>query len=314
MNWDDLRFFLAVYRNSTFVAAGRELGVNSTTVSRRLERLEGDLGTTLFRRTPEGLSPTVGGQRVYEQTRLIEGAVEKINTFAGGNDVALRGAVTLSTVHTYTSNFLMKHLWEFASLYPEIDVLVKNNDSFDNLIEGSVDLLLRFRRPEDGPEIPETTDAVILRSLGEVGISVYASRSYLEKRGMPKDAFSVEGHDVIMPGEDTTHNIPGYPWCREVEQAAKATFFVADMTSVIAAATSSFGLACLPNFIAAEHPSLVSIDDQLVDVQQTWLLMRTAQREVARIRALHGFLVDLHQRYAEEIAGEWTYAESGALT
>ena len=303
MNWDDLRFFLAVYRNATFVAAGRDLGVNSTTVSRRLERLEGDLGTTLFRRTPDGLSPTIGGQRVFEQTRLIEGAVEQINTFAGGNDVALRGAVRLSTVHTYTSNFLMKHLSEFTSCYPEIDVLVKNNDSFDNLVEGKVELLLRFRRIEAGPEIPETTDAVIMRSLGKVGISVYASRSYIEKKGMPKEVYSVEDHDIIMPGEKVTENIPGYPWCREVGQRAKATFFVADMTSVIAAATSSFGLACLPNFIATEHPSLIRINDQLVDVQQTWLLMRTAQREVARVRALHGFWVDLHQRYAEEIAG-----------
>lgn len=305
MNWDDLRFFLSAYRTGSFRASGTELRVDATTVSRRVDRLETDLKSTLFQRTSDGLLPTESGHNVFERALEIERKVRQITADSGGSDADYRGQVTLSTVVTYTSHFLMTHLTRFRDRYPEIDVVVANSDAMVDLSRGEADLAIRFRSPGTGPGVPATSDAIIARQLGNVGISVYASRDYLERRGHPKDAYDVEGHDVILPSLEVTTNLPGLQWFATVEDTAQATVRVEDLDSMLAAAVAGFGLACAPTFIAAVHPELVRISPpDAVDLRETWILMPTELRGAARVRALRDFLIDLHATHAEVLMGK----------
>ena len=300
MNWDDLRFFLAAYRTGTFRASGTQLRVDGTTVSRRIDRLEAALNSTLFQRTPGGLIPTDSGQHVYDRAVEIEGAVKRLTKHSAGNDADYRGQVTLSTVVTYTSHFLMHHLARFRENYPQIDVVITNSDAMVDLTRGEADLAVRFRSPGTGPGVPPTTSEIIARQLGNAGISVFASRDYLDRRGRPKDAYDVVGHDVIFPSLDIVANLPGRQWFDTVENSAQATVRVEDLDSMLAAAIAGFGLACSPTFIAAQHPELVQITPpDAVDLREAWILMPTYLRGVARVRALRDFLIDLHTSHSD---------------
>src|SRR5215471_10452156 len=162
--WDDVRFFLAVARTGSLSGAARTLGVGHVTVGRRIALLERRLGVTLLSRTPNGYATTSAGQAILQHCAAME-------TAALAYQLIAPAIATLRRAH--------------PDLQIDLTLGVRSLD----IARRDADLAVRFARPV-APDL-------ICRKLGEVGFSLYASRRYLAKTGIPERGHGLAGYDVI---------------------------------------------------------------------------------------------------------------------
>ena len=166
LDWDDLRFVLALRRAGSLGAAARLLKVEQSTATRRLTALEAALGAQLVARTPEGLALNEAGQLVADLAQSIDGRVEELLRRIGGEDQRPEGLVRLSTSESFTP-FLMGGLVPLRQEHPKIQVQLVVNSAALDLMRRDADLALRLFR--------ETNPALVTRKIGVIGWSVYAS-------------------------------------------------------------------------------------------------------------------------------------------
>lgn len=178
VQWDDLRFVLAVARTGTLTAAGRELGVARTTVGRRLRALEEQMEVRLFDETPDGLVSTAAGQDLAEVAERVEAEVLGARSRLAGRDLALRGKLRVSTVDFIYECFADAFAG-FISTYPGVELSVLSTDEAVSLRRREADVVVRL---QDAP--PES---LVGRRLGQLEFGIYASRELVERLGRGAD-------------------------------------------------------------------------------------------------------------------------------
>src|SRR5229473_1585057 len=149
-DWSDLRFFLEVARNGTLAAAGRKLGVDNTTVGRRLAALEHDLGSKLFARTPDGLVLTAAGEAIRTAGEEMEHAVLRGEQRALGADRKLSGQVRLATTEMLGEVVVLPALRSLHARHPQIRVDLMTGTGRLDIAGRAADVALRYARPESG--------------------------------------------------------------------------------------------------------------------------------------------------------------------
>jgi DNA-binding transcriptional LysR family regulator len=174
LDWDDLRFVLALRRAGSLGAAARLLKVEQSTASRRLSALEAALGVQLVARTPEGLLLNDAGQLVADLAQTVDGGIEELRRRIGGEDQRPEGVVRLATTESFTP-FLMGGLVPLRQEHPRIQVQLVVGSAALDLVRREADVALRLFR--------ETNPALVTRKIGEVGWSIYASRAFVERTG-----------------------------------------------------------------------------------------------------------------------------------
>jgi len=105
MDWDDLRYILSVYDNGSALAAAQTLGVNATTVQRRVGRFEKQNGVRLFERLKSGYSPTPECEALVRASRDIEESTQRIKREILGRDLRLEGRITVTSTDTFVDRF-----------------------------------------------------------------------------------------------------------------------------------------------------------------------------------------------------------------
>ncbi len=172
LDWDDLRVFLAVARSPTLSAAARKLGVNQTTVTRRLEALEARLGARLFDRSPGGISPTGAATEVLAVAERVEDNVASIERQLVGQDMRLTGELRVTTIDMCA--YYDVSLFEtFAMRYPEIELELSVGYFPRNLTRREADVAIRWT---DKP--PEH---LVGHRVATAEYAIYAAKSLLEK-------------------------------------------------------------------------------------------------------------------------------------
>ncbi len=182
MDWDDLRYVLAISRDQTLSRASISLGVTHTTVGRRLRTVEQALGVRLFDRTPDGFTPTAAGQDIAQVAERLEGEVLSLEGRVLGRDAQLQGTLRVSTLDLL---FRCHHaaFSSFMARYPSIELTVTSTDEEVSLTRREADVALRMTNAP-----PEH---LVGRKLGRVEFAVFASRALVERVGVdaPYDAF-----------------------------------------------------------------------------------------------------------------------------
>jgi DNA-binding transcriptional LysR family regulator len=292
LDWDDLRFALAVADAGGLSAAGRALRVDPATIGRRLDGLEAGLGCKLFHRRRQGLVPTPAGSKLIRHARRIEEEVRAVGFEMSAEDKGLAGTVVITTTEPIAAGFVAPALPAFEAAHPGIAVEVKTDIRTLDLGRREADIALRLARPTEGD--------LRARKLGQVGYGLYASRAYLDRRGAPQAGF--QGHLLIDWPVDYTV-IPQVPWLREV--AAGATVVLRSNSAMTrrAAAVSGAGIALLPSILADLDPGLVRVPSEVPPKQDLWLVTHRDLARVPRIRATLEFLADLARRSARRLAG-----------
>ena len=150
LDWDDLRLFLAVARSGSFVASGRGLGLNHTTLARRLTALEASLGTRLFDRSPRGVQPTKAGLDLIAHAERIEEEVLAAGRSVEGQDATVSGVVRLATTESFGTHFIAPRVHLLHAAHPGIELELVPESRTVSLSKREADIAISLNRPDTG--------------------------------------------------------------------------------------------------------------------------------------------------------------------
>jgi len=293
MDWDDLRFVLALHREGTLARAGKRLAVTHTTVGRRLKAMEASLGVRLFDRTPDGFVATASGQDLADVASQIERDVLSAQGRVLGQDTKLRGPLRVSTMDIFFCGF--PEIFEsFVTRYPSVELTVTTEIEQVSLTRRETDVALRLTNTP--PEY------LVGRKVGRVHFAVYAARSLVDRIGedAPLDAFPWLG----------LKDPQGQRWLRawQAEHAPQArTILSVDENSWVqmSAIRSGIGVFFAPCFGGDVHPDLVRVSPiQEAFAHDVWLLVLRELRSASRVRAFMDHVREAFQARAGALAGE----------
>jgi DNA-binding transcriptional LysR family regulator len=179
MEWQDLRILLAVARTGSVVAAGRELAVAHTTVSRRLAALELHR-PALFTRTPGGLVPTPEGEALLERARAVEDAMQALDRRMSSLAGRLEGTVRLATNLPW-GELLIPRLGRLRERAPGVTLHVQISNALVDLARHEADVAVRAIPPGQAP----AWSNVVARKLATVGFALFGGERYFARRGEP---------------------------------------------------------------------------------------------------------------------------------
>jgi len=275
--WDDLRIVLAVARSGNLSAAASALGVNHSTVFRRLNALERDLGSKLFERLATGYRPTEGGARLIDTAERMETQALALDRELTGRDTRLAGKLRVTCSETLAFRGITEDIARFRKANPGIAIeLAVDNRTYD-LSRREADVAFRAMRPKEGD--------LFGRKLIDVRWGIYASADYLAQRKPPRRLKDLTQHDMIG-------------WA-ELSYATRAAAFLAahvppqqfgfrssSLVNQMIAAKAGLGLALLPCYLAGPESALQPVMAPLREpVTELWIVTHAALKDTARVRA-----------------------------
>lgn len=274
MNWDDLRFFLAVARSKSLTEAGRRLGVSQPTVSRRLAAMEARLGVGLFERGAQGHALSAAGSDILETVEHVEEEITSIGRRVYGHDGRLSGSLRITCTDVMANHYLIDRLARFATDHPGVELSLNCSLQHLSLTRHEADVAVRITN-----QPPET---LVGRRLAKVAIGVYAAAATAGD--------TIEGREWIG-WQDETYNrmvvTAHFPGARIRHRAD-------DMLAIAAMARAGLGLVILPCYVADPDPGLARVIPEPVDegIMDLWVLSHPDLRRAARVRAVTEFIAD----------------------
>ena len=294
VDWNDLRYLLAVHRRGTLVGAAKELKVTKATASRRLAALEESLGTRLVERTPSGLVLTGAGRAALDAANEIDRVTASLEErVASASDTRPRGTVRLTAPPWLAERIFIQSMPELRARYPELQVELLGTNQMLNLAEREADLAVRNVRPTQG--------SLTTRKAGLLGGCVYASRLYLERRGTPASPETIAGHGVLV--YETFGGMPGFEWLKDPARGGVVTFRANDPAALVSAATAGLGLVAVPCLLGDREPSLVRVTTLGFSRCELLLVTHEQLRSAPRIRAVSDFVVDVLREQRAVVEG-----------
>lgn len=279
VSWDDYRTVLAIADARALAAAAERLGVNASTVFRRLGALEERLGARLFERSRVGYAPTPAGeQMVALATRMADDIIEFERRLTG-QDLRPEGELRVTTNDTLLVHLLTPILAGFRRAYPGIrlDVVVGNQAL--NLSRRDADVAIRAT--SDPPE------TLVGRRLTQIPLAIYAARSLKIERLDPID---YRAHTWIGLG-DNLAGLKAARWLADNVGEDRIGWRINTVLGLAEAVAEGAGLGILPCFIARRFPELVPLSEPKTEFSGAlWLLTHPDLRNTTRIRAFMDFV------------------------
>lgn len=288
MDWSDLRHALAVGRLGTVAAAARQLGVDATTVQRRLAALERRLGARLFERARSGYVPTEAGLLVLEQARRMADHADEIERRVLGRDRELTGLLRVTTAFVLMEHLLPQPLASFALAHPGIEVEVVENAYMADLARRDAANAVGPARLQADVALrisPHVAEHLVGRRLGVSQCRVYALAG---AAGLPQ---------VLTPLADLLRDAPWVAferdatsrvydlWMREQLASSRIRVRVDIFNAVAAMLRTGIGVGVLPTFMEPNHPELIPVSEPIAGLAvPVWLITHPDLRETARVR------------------------------
>lgn len=284
--WDDVRLFLGLYRERTLTGAGARLGLDASTLSRRLVAMEGALGARLFDRTREGLLPTQAAELLVAPAEEMEGAQLRFSRQASSLEVAVEGVVRLSVPPGVADVFVAPALVRLRARHPKLRIELDGSIRVLDLTRREADLAIRIIRPESG-------DLVMTKLLSSRWVAM-SSPDYVRELGRVR-----RFDDVRWIG--WASDLAGIGPARWLSKhvAADPVLVTSHFAAQISSAEAGLGAALIPESYARVRPlAEVRFADVLAPavaewpVDDTWLVGHRALRDVPRIAAVWQFLLE----------------------
>jgi DNA-binding transcriptional LysR family regulator len=290
--WEEVRLFLALYRRRTLAAAGSEVGLDASTLSRRLSALEGSLGTRLFERTREGLAPTAGAELLLPAAEEMAAAHARFVLGASGFERVAEGTVRLSVPPGLAEAFVVPALLRLHAKHPHLHVDLDVSTRFVELTRREADLALRTRLPRAG-------DLVSVR-LGERTWLPLVARA---ERGPGKPIKAWSELRWIGWGDDVPE-LPPARWLEKHVPRSSIVLSTSHLSTQLQAVAAGVGVALLPPALArlskvapVRHTRALAPSVAELPTTETWLVGHRALREVPRVAAVWSFLVEEFARF-----------------
>ncbi|MGJ7497723.1 LysR family transcriptional regulator [Variovorax sp. RT4R15] len=282
MDWDNLRFFLELARSGTLQSAARRLEVDHTTVARRIQALEKQVGTPLFSREADGHRLTEAGRRLQPQVETMEAAFLTVESTTPASEQGLSGLVRIGATEGFGTIVLAPRLALFAGQHPKLVIDLLAMPRLVHLSRREADIVISLERPARGP--------VVVTKLTDYTLRLYASKQYLARHSAIKTREDLRGHTFISYVDDLLFSKE----LQYLDELYRPDAFALRSTSVLAqyqATAAGAGIAVLPAFIADRDKSLKPLLPTQANFTRTfWMSMPAETKHLARMRAVWEFL------------------------
>jgi DNA-binding transcriptional LysR family regulator len=279
--WDDLRYVLAVANAGSLAGAARSLGVNHTTVLRRVSAFEKRLGVRLFERLQTGYVLTAGGEELIAAAQRIDETVATLERKLAGRDLRLFGTLRVTTTDTLMASVLPEFLAQFRAMHPGIQVEIAVSNLMLNLTKRDADVAIR---PARNPP-----DVLIGRRIAKIAFAIYGSPDYLARHGKTDDLGS---HQWVGP-DDGLAGTSVAQWMRSALPESEVTLRADSLLGLREAARAGLGLAALPCYLGDTSYDLVCVHRPIAAMETAlWILTHEDLRHTARVRAFTDFAVN----------------------
>ena len=272
MNWDNLKFFLALAETGSLSRAAKEHRVDHSTVARRIEALESELGVRLVERLTRSYRLTREGEQVRDRLKKVEAGINEIARSARGADPSPERVVRVSGPPTLMSRFLAPRLLPLQAEHPGLRIELVGEDRQVSLAQGEADLALRLARPKE--------KGVVAKRLAVLAYGLYGSREHVARRDKGD-------HDFLGYDESLDH-LPQQRWLKKLAGDKSFALRSNDLSNLMTAARAGLGLAILPCSMARSELDLVRVPTPLPPLtRELWLLFH---RDVGRAPAVRAVI------------------------
>ncbi len=283
-DWDDLKHLIAVSRHGSTLAAGRALGVDQSTVQRRLVELERRIGQALVQRQPTGYRLTEFGQALLPHAERVEAAVTRFEQHLATAAADVAGVVRVTCPEPIVLRITQSPLLDrFHSLHPTLQVHFVMSDKYVDLAKGEADVALRSGDTDDGD--------LVGRKIGDSIWAIYASRAYVDRHGRPERLDELAQHALV--GFDETmarHRISA--WLNKIAPNAAVVARSNSVLGLLYSVKAGVGVAPLPIALGDAEPDLVQVIGPVTELSRIWRVLTTQElRRTPRVSAFFDFIV-----------------------
>jgi len=287
MNWDDLRLFLAVARSGSISSGARQLDLQHSTLSRRMRKLEQDLGVRLFDKVPSGYVLTTAGENLMKTASCIEREVLLVDGVLSGKDLKPSGPLRVTAIDNMATTVLMPMFAEFSRRHPEVTLhlMVSNTDA--SLAQREADVAIRLTNTP-----PET---LIGKRIVTVSSAIYGSKDYIEQ--LREDA----GEPHWLGVECCTFH---KSWTKQACGDHPHRFYVDDTLLTQAALREGMGVSILPCFMGDPDPALARYAEPRPEWDLgLWILLHPDLKRTTRVLAFREHMAESMKAQSDLFAG-----------
>jgi DNA-binding transcriptional LysR family regulator len=281
-DWNDLKFFLAVARHGSTIAAGKALRTSQSTVQRRLSELEMKIGRELATRQPTGYRLTPFGEKLLPLAERVEAAVETFEQCITGEVSEEAGVIRMTCPEPIIPR-LLPIIEQFHALHPRLRVEFVTSDRYLDLTKGEADVALRSG---------DTEDELIGRKIADSIWAVYASHAYIEQYGKPKRPEDLDRHHLVSLDKPMSkHRL--VTWLSNVAPNATIVGRNNSILGLLQAVKSGLGVSALPVPMAEQHDELVRLFGPVAELSRSWrLLTHPDLRRTKRISLFFDYIIE----------------------
>ncbi|MFD2204966.1 LysR family transcriptional regulator [Kiloniella antarctica] len=282
ISWNDYRYVLAISRAGNIPSAASQLAVNTSTVFRRLEKIEELYAIKLFERHRQGYIATEAGQEIIAAAERMEQEAFTVDRALTGKDQQLTGRLRITTTETLAASFLSRHIPSFSQENPGLYVEIISDNQRLSLTEREADIALRPTRPKE--------ETLIGRKIGTLNWGIYGSRLCYDNKSF-RTAKDLTGHRFIAWGggplaQQTTD------WIKRNIPDARIVYESSSMITNAQLAANGSDLTLLPCLTGSRWQGLTPLLRPLEGTEgELWLVTHKDLQKNARVRALLDYLV-----------------------
>jgi len=293
LGWDDYLYFYKVASLGNLKAAAEDLGVNYSSVFRRINGLEERLNVRLFERLKSGYKLTKAGEDILDRVQQVDEQMNAIQRLIQGKDVHLSGYLKISTTDTIGYYWLPPYIARFKALYPDIIIDLDIKTRYTNLSKREADIVI--------PAVNTQPDYMVGKKLAPIHIRLYGATTYLERYGTPTSTADFHKHHFLMPNEFFS-GLPANKWLRKYVHDENIVACCDKLTGLYHLARQGLGLTILPHYIGDSDSGMVELMDLPPECSHhVWILTHPDVRFTARIKAFMQFMY-------QETEGEYNQA------
>jgi DNA-binding transcriptional LysR family regulator len=282
-DWGDLKFFLATARSGSTLAAARELGVNQTTIARRIAALEAALQIRLVDRNRDGYRLTEAGAALLAQAERVASEADAVERLVEQRKRNLSGVIRVTAPAIFAEVVLTPWLSEFIDIYPDIKVEVIAEERLLDLARGEADIAIRASQLPREP-------GILVRKLADCPWGLYCSRTYAAKHGAPSCEEELDDH-LLIGADGYLSTRDSHLWLRTTAPRASVRTVCSTISTTLVAIRTGHGVGALPRDIAMTQKDLIECFLMPDFDCSYYLVTRESLKNVPRVKAFNKFIV-----------------------
>lgn len=280
-SWDEIRTAYHVAQQGTVSGAAEVLGVHHATVIRHIDALEARVGVKLFQRHARGYTPTEAGEDLLKVGKATDDQMNQLVSRIRGQGSEISGELVVTTVAGLTGLFLPV-IGAFQAAHPQLAVRYLSDTRLFRLEYGEAHVAIRAG---NAPQEPDN----VVQALATLSTDMVASRSYVERHGLPKDG-NFEGHRFI--GHAGEGQVPPYfRWMRSVISDQQVVFRAGDQDVLEQAVRLGLGIGPLPSWNREGRDDLIEVMPSMSEWDSRfWLVTHVDLHRTAKVQAFVSYL------------------------